>query len=701
VSHSRHSGTSRRTRQKTQTATDLERVVLKLARRAVPLFRSTDPHADKCSALGVSADTPENRLHEPIYARIATTLAESSADNHVNIRDLQRHLWLRHLCDGVRTLDAIAILDVLRDAANQNGGFMPSISSETIWSSSFELARTQLENTTNSRRPSVHDARIYAVASAAKFLRQSGFTVPIVDGRTDDSKFSSKLAWSIDTMVGAYGGVALAEWIFRKLRPVHSADFRRYVIAPHTHTGMPTNTSPMIPFGYLLNLAAKHAGSNGDGDPETLKQIVELSTHFAATINVQHYYSLEGMFNDHASILQYIRENAAFDSLFNFPQCDPLRVRNRITGILDPFEQDGIISDLFGVSLDELSKIIDGCLRSSTHGPSVVTAVEVHQKCGVPTIRIESALNILSRDSMNTEFLEPLSLQTSELHAVPLLSVRTGYLLLDTSLSASAFIEAILCVLRRHRDDVDKIVGLNGLENYVRNRLSDGGCSPAHGDYRSPNLGDAECDCIVESNKTVMLIEMKKKSLTQKSKSTDPVPLLIDLGRSLIAGHCQTGRHELALYCDGHIRLQRNIELRDRSVERIVISMQHFGTFHSRDVTSQFLSIMTKSAVTSREELGKSDARGIAELNKFCKTLERYVAKATEVGISEPHRFFNCWFLSLDIFDVMIDDSSCSDTLWDAVRATRHMSSGTRNWFAEYQTMKRIRISANANKDGG
>lgn len=666
-------------------ATKLELELLRLSKAAKPLFRSSASREERCKALGLEPDDPQP-LYKAISERIREALTAAAPEGERTFLDLERHLRLRLLCDDLPIADLLELVEILREK-----GELPSITETALWQQVLGLTQTFRENMGHPLQLPYTELRV--LADAIKRLRSDGYPIEVTDGKPDRERWLPKVSNDLDRLVSEFGGVNLAEALFRQLQPRFNPLFGRYVIAPVISAFSQGNERPLLPFGYLLNLAAKHASTPGTPDEASLERILRVSTDLAALFECQPYSWAHGIYNNHTSILRYLQETVTFDSLFTFPQGNPTHLKRRLLGLLAPLEDAGYILLSFGVPLEQLASIADAIVLFTRPGPCTISPAPLARHLGLDAEVVTSVLGKLSRGSMNQAFLTPLEAEKSELHLVPLLRVSSGFLMLDPAMASAALFEAVLGVCwREHGPKVDELVG-DGLEDYVKQRLAAKGCQPACGRYRSPSTGPSECDAVVETDETILLFEMKKKRLTPKARGAKSLDLLTDLGSALLHAQCQSGQHEVALYRDGSLTLgARTIRRKGRPTERVALSLPHFGSFHSRNLTLQFLHLMMGIKLTTSAEI--DDSKVLKQLGVFdeysAKLLDLH-GKATDAGVPEPAKYYNCWFLSLDIFDVLLDESLDGESLWNAMKSSRGIASASRDWFSDYAFMKGIR----------
>ncbi len=196
---------------------------------------------------------------------------------------------------------------------------------------------------------------------------------------------------------------------------------------------------------------------------------------------------------------------------------------------------------------------------------------------------------------------------------------------------------------------------------------------------RSPNFignNEGQCDAIVETNDTIILIEVKKKPLTRKARAGSDSSLLLDLTQSLLEAQVQAGNHELRLRQDGYLDLDDNgtthrIELKERKVERIALSFTDYGSFHDRIFLDKFLTAISQLHFTTSDPKYKKQFEEIADLITSLQKQAQHLYHATG---SRP--YFNCWFFSLPQLLVLLDGVNCAEGLREALWSIKGLGTG-------------------------
>jgi len=269
--------------------------------------------------------------------------------------------------------------------------------------------------------------------------------------------------------------------------------------------------------------------------------------------------------------------------------------------------------------------------------------------------------------------------------------LRTGtdeYHLLSKEICAPAFFEAVLALGREVDKDIDHKVGAIA-ESFLMNEFRKHSVTTIAGDYYCGKDLDGkpiagQCDLVVETAEYIFFFELKKKSLTRAAKAGTDTQIFIDLSKSLIDAELQLMRHEVLLRQFGHLKLECDgntniLELKNRSVERIAVSLLDYGSLQYRRTLQKFLTICCAT------DFGTHHPEYQKDFDKFQVKLAELRAMAQTLGeFKRSIPFFSCWFLSIPQILVMLDNVSSNDELKKEIWRTRHAIFGTEDFYREY-----------------
>ena len=649
-----------------------------------------------------------NAVSGALYARIKNCFSSGHSSVWRACKSIRKDLIREHILLGVPLDPYFEVLDRLQDAVSTEDDPRAEITGD--WNQAIQGALDHIHISSWGKldRRRLH-TRDFQVAEAARFLRDKGFAIHLESGRLNlEEAAETRLVKTIENLVASIGGINLARRIFNEISPNYDAVQQRYhVVRSISATG---GGLPQIPWGYLIQLAVKHAQGRKPlkNTDDRWKRLCTLSQAYAAVIDVQPYVpTFYGTMNA-VDLLPNLQEIAVYDTLFRIPQIRPADIEKIARGILDWLDMG--MSRKAGWSIDQVLEIIDCLLKlgRDVRGPIFVAESDIQQSCShIPCDIVMLILNdVLSHplSGANQNFSYPTDAPTLEdpnlknaghnffLH--PLLKIANRkFVLLDCSACAPAFLEALLTPLRQEVEKLDEKIGM-ATERFIEAEFASHGISSCNGDYIADNQC-GECDLVIEASETVIFFEMKKKPLTRLARAGSDAHLMVDLANSLLSAQVQAGWHEVRLRHHGHLDLKCNkastrINLNGRQVERVAISLFDFGSFQDRILLKQFLeATMYATFTTSTQKLNKkfSEINGaLADIRKQIAAL--YPGQAT---IKQP--FFNCWFISLPCLLILLDGVTDVDGFKTSLWSCRHMITGSSDLYFDLSYKRQLEKS--------
>jgi hypothetical protein len=621
-------------------------------------------------------------------------------------RSLMTDLIREHVILGVPLDPYFDLLGRLRDAARSTDG---GGEIDGDWEAAIKAARDSVEmsnySTSNLRAP---HAREYNVAESAKALEQAGYAIRLEPGfiAVEEAAQMSLVA-EIERLVAAIGGINIAQRIFKQITPIYDPAMGRYHIVPPI--SLMGGGHRQVPFGYILQLAVKHLEAR---EPEAThgaswRRLIELTTSYAAVIDVQPYYPAIWGTMDAKALLKYLQEQALYDSMFRFLQLRASDVLKICCGAFSFLDPDMVHPDgwTLGQAFEVIGYLTDP--RRDVRGPVIVDEREVRR--ALPHIPRNAVMAIMRdvlshpQEGPNRQFSLPTDAPTpddktkgADFYLKPLIR-RPGnrYLILDRSMCGWGYVEALLAALRPLDRDLDTRVG-TAMEKFLEREFVSHGIEVFSGDYDEG--GHGECDIALPTPEVLIFLELKKKTLTRRARAGSDADLLLDLAGSLLDAHAQAGWHELRITKAGFLDLVRDGETRrlsldGRGIEKIALGMLDFGSFQDRIVLKQFLE------ATLNVNFGSSNLAYDKKFKKINAALgeirEQYnTAHAGKTEIHQP--FFNCWFMSIPQLLILLDEVSDPATFRSVLWSYRHMVTGTSDLYFEISRMRRMRAEVAA-----
>lgn len=639
-----------------------------------------------------------------LYEKIRTAFSSGHGTAWEICRSLMTDMIRENVLHDVPLDPYFEVLSHLCDAIRVEGQDRGELVGD--WPLAIKAARDHIALSTwrSSSNAESTFAREFAVARAARALQDLGFAIRLEPGRIDlEDAAETALVKEIESLISKIGGLNLARRIFAAITPSYDTDQKRYHLVPNV--SFASGRQPQIPWGYLLQLSVKHIDGKKplENSNSNWRRVIALAAAYAAVLDVQPYVTPAFRHFHAKGLLQFLQESALYDTMFRIQQMRPSDVVRMCEGLLGFIDRDASMPG--GWSLSQAFEVIGALfsLAPDVRGPVSLAEMDVCRALRhIPREVIGHVLeNILSHpvSGANQHFSRPTDAPTPEAQELgldffskPLLR-QSGrrFLVVDRSVCAAACLEALLKVLRKIDKSLDDKVGLQA-ERFLEGELVGKGIPVQSGDY-DVSAKHGECDLVVETAKTVIFMELKKKPLTRRARAGGDAELLLDLAGSLLAAQAQAGWHELRLCQAGSLDLKRGgvsyrLSLNDREVERIAIGLLDYGSFQDRIFLKQILEATLGASFSPADQ--KLNRR-FGVINDTLKEIQAQVAEMYpgQYELSQP--FFNCWFLSLPQMLVLLDDVSDAASFLNELWQTRHITMGTSDFYFEFSRIKQMK----------
>ena len=637
--------------------------------------------------------------HDALVGRIQALIAESGNIDVHDVRALSTHLFLLAEVEGQDNRKYVTIADTLSDCL-PNGKALTSPTSTGTWASALEAAIKLSKVRPESEESfSLKHAALNELAAQAKKMINYGVPVKVVEAQiaTDDTEIE-KFCLQLDEDIRRYGGIELADQIFRRIAGVYDNIQERYHLCRRPRM-VPPAPSAELPIGYLLNLAVKHTEISVIALPNPdvfLASIEDHATALMACLNVQPYNSFELMFADARSLPRLLQRIAIYDANFTLFQLRPKDSPRILRRTLDWVDPDRL-KELLGYTPAEAAMATELILTMAQEriGAFIFTRKAL-EHCGIQDTAVNSILRDLTHKSRpNTDFRFPTQWLQVDFWLRPLVKRGGSYVLVNPSWCAPAFYEAFIGAIRNcgYPADVGSEIG-KATERLIQQEIESRAVTVRSGTYNmSGQVG--ECDAFVETEKDIVFIELKAKPLTRMSREGNEAQLLIDLISSLLVAQTQLGQHEKLLLQHGYLDLQQpdgtpyRLELRERQIERVATTLLDFGGFQDRVILHNIMNVLT---TTRYAPVNKNLDAQFKKLKSSCEKLAAQTSELTRFSDQQKSNpFFSCWFLSVPQILIMMDDVRDANSFVSSLWTTRHLTMSTLDFYFEYAQAKRIR----------
>ena len=548
--------------------------------------------------------------------------------------------------------------------------------------------------------------RQFVVSRSAKFLQIQGCKIDIQDGKFLIKESQAKnIAQHIEKDIKSLGGLETIKEIFKLINNKYNQKQSRYHLGRRL-SAAPQIYQPSLPIGYLINLAVKFSQSNTINHLNTSKKqqgklwqnILQKSTALASILDVEPYTYFSLIFNGVDKIVKFTQELALYDNLFCPIQLRPSDTSKIILGLLSDFDQE--IKQKLEWTSENAAKIADRIfeIADSTLYPVIFNTQQIYNS--IPELDrklIDKVLDVYSHKaaSVNPNFQTPEDISKvpydNYFYHKPFIKLDKGkYLLVNSSICAPAFYEAITAEIRNKVDsNINDKLGIK-IEDFIKNELDNKNIKFKHGDYKST---DDEIDIVVETSDSLIFFEIKAKPLTRRSRCGNDLNLFLDLSKSLLASQIQTNKHEISLRKNNFIQLENGcVYWKNREIAKVSITLLDFGGFQDRTFIFQFLQCMLRGQLESNNNINEEN---IKQINKKIDQFQQQFKELIELDAEKANNpFYDCWFLSLPQLLIILDNVNSSDDLKRELWITRSMSTSSMDFYQEYEYARQLQLNS-------
>lgn len=546
---------------------------------------------------------------------------------------------------------------------------------------------------------------------AVKRLRKHGITAKIANNDIELTDID-KVTKLISSNVEKIGGVRFINILLSQLP--YDKVFDRVIFPKQGNTANYNDIHPETPIAYLFNVGMSKTMYKGkDKYDKDFLSTVQLATDLCTALYpVQSYSIWEDVFGADIDPDGCFRKWAIWDSIYNIPQSGVPFMIDLVKYISDKLHREGrqmsdkytlpdyaaVMKDLVSLANEKSFKQID---------PSSLNILDSKEKQSI-------IIGDITADSVNLSYKSPLDYDKVTYSDFPAFKLPNGNIFLyPASIGVMAWYEVMMSKLRE-QDEIylakqkekgnkvkyqgaDNLVGLI-LEDYVRHRLLEKTIDSKSGKY-TVDKEDGECDVFVENADTILLMEMKKKNMTRRSREGYLYQIILDYAGSLFNSQEQAFRTETFLKRKGTIELDDNgtktsLEYNGRKCEKVTITLNEYGPLHERVIIGALMKNFMKYHYTveqSEIERIESDpdkvkriVQGFKSLKKKQDLLAEYLTELSQsVADKSFIPFFDSWFFSIEQFCYIISQSSDVDELMNNISSLKYCSFGIKDFWQE------------------
>ncbi|WP_157645529.1 hypothetical protein [Burkholderia ubonensis] len=532
--------------------------------------------------------------------------------------------------------------------------------------------------------------RDIAVTSAIARLQQEGYRfslkyerIEFVEGELD------RCAQDLFDDFRKVDGFRISYLLLRHLQKNNRFKGGRYLTGRISRPLAEANPKPAPPLGYLLNLAAANLSVERvqNCTDEAVQKIFTKAADIVAALDVETYNPYAHMYSSHDRLPINLREMFIADHALSFRQIRPTDALEIMNGLFDWVDND-IVRSKMGWSLDDLFTLMRWIFVCVS--PEAINATLSRKslgRSGIPEDRLRKLLEDISHNpsGINREYRAPDATKAN-MSTKPLIVTSDGrYFLFSLSISAIGFYEVAASTLRSvFGSRADQYIG-DAIEPFVARMFGRRRIEPSVQSKKYSMHGvRGECDLIVETDRAILLIELKKKSMTRAAQAGDSYSGFFDLFGGVLSAQEQLGQHELVLRRYGYLEFEdgAQVRLKNRGVERLAVTLLDWGGTQDSMVLRGIAPVLIGSSL-NYPNATEDQIKQLAKVNRTLSALGTQQAELLELGV-EPRDLHTNWsFMSVPQLMALLNGVHNADSFYTALRSVRSVHTGSLDFYQE------------------
>lgn len=618
--------------------------------------------------------------------------------SQIDFEKVQDHLALRYFSSGeVECKNAFTFVGLIRYVINRLESYSISLDSWVLVRDYLEayLCLSNHSNYHNFHFTLYNEKKL--ISNSIIFLNNKGFKTTIEAGNivvSEDSENRLLSAISYRFKKLGYQSICLT---LNCISRHYDHNAKRYFLRPEPSISLEYNAD--IPWGYLFNvsLANLHTVKKIKRSDKIFLECIELSKHYFCIKNLQKFNKFSDTNHRYDTILPAIQKHILYDQYFSMDQVSSDHIIKMIEGMFT----SPLIESL-NINVRIYIDVLKWVSNKSNHNKPLAFSVDeithgLNYKYFVKDIKCALFFMSFQVDEINASYLKPDEISKRNYFEKPFVYVEGKYLYVNPVICNYGFYNCLLELCKTNGAD-GSLIG-KVAEELVEKLFERSGVKfHSNKEYKIPRLVSRElciqsqkreCDFIVETDDTIIIIELKRKTLTSDARAGDTLRSIIDLSQSLLHALAQTGCHEYMLRRNGKIEFDDGsiIELSGRKVERVALSLFGFFGIQDGSFVHQVLGSLINAKIDSDNvEEDKKINKHLAELHNQYQT---DIFSSLYCGENNP--FFNCRFFSVPQLIEMLSNTTNNEQFKVELNRTRHVSTGCKDWFKDYQFIRKLK----------
>ncbi|WP_162826895.1 hypothetical protein [Pseudolabrys taiwanensis] len=557
------------------------------------------------------------------------------------------------------------LINYIRDALSQSNDdykdcrFVVPFSEEATWKQAISRARRAMELADFNHYDINRFSRAYAVAGACKRWEKRGFQITLSTfGPSLDDKDVSKICANIEATIRSLGG----RNVIGNILAWHTANGRMYegsLLYGRIVDQLGQHREPAIPFHFLYNLALKHLGAaqTSTHPKDDFGRAIELARDLGAVFDVESYLVYENMGVAIGNFHNTLVDRIFYDELFGFQQWQPTVAEHLLREWLGHLEATGI--PLPVIQMAGWRRFVSSLFKLSSVDKFIVThpCEHVNAELGLANVSQLFELLAITADKLNDGYSTPFETAKRNAPYFPLYRLsKDVWLIPPRGIFGRAMYERIYALLRDMKHpQLERAMGA-ALELLTADAIASTGKAPeVLGEKykegttkRSPTF---EVDVVSETAADLILLECKKKPLTNAARAGNSLSAAVDLAQGFLDPLVQMARHEKHLCGSGlHFISGKSLHLGERHLTKISVTMTDHGSMQDRLFLRGLISALYGVKLTAADPANQKEAKKVNDAIAALQGGVNAIISLTGEPLDKFIRRYlpSCWWLSID-----------------------------------------------------
>lgn len=553
-------------------------------------------------------------------------------------------------------------------------------------------------------------------ASAAKRLESIGAALSMQDNELKIDHQEAVFAL-IESLITDIGGARALDLMMKELP--YENRIGRYLVPHQGNMPMASMVEIETPYGYLLNLCLKHIGDAGriENAESKWSELKDIAKDVCLAVYDSQKFDVWGdVLFQPEGLVGRVHELVIRFGLYTLPQTNVSFTLDWCRFVCKSVSRDPRCGLMMKQQMEIVQRIINLAAKLSCIDKCVTLKKgSKAAKLVDDNKTLLGSFIVKDARAVNTGYDRPDDFDKVNAMRYPIIETDSNYILIPKTLGVWSWFEAIYNIVRQNRI-LGKELGVL-MEGFIRNKMKSHGLQSHTGEYTFTDAAGndvaGEVDFLIESENLDVIMESKKKALTQPARSGDDYYIWGDL-YEMIYSQMQCAKLETAAKKHGPVDVREktgetysynwlsDVDGKKRYVVKATMTLKEYGPMQDkiiidriiRNLIGKKLNVAFDPADTVHNA---DDQKSITEtIENINKALESLTAYYSEVGDANPTFF--CRFYSMEQVYFLIKQAKSQNHFAELLRGA-FVTMGTENFWNEYVVMAQSGIEETSAKN--